>query len=277
VTAEDDQQTDFRRSARLVFNAVPASPLRAGKSQVRACVYCLPHAGGTAGIFRSWQELLRPDIEIRAVGYPGHGNLLGEPLFDTIEQVAMAVADAVTAGPCVPYALFGHSMGSLVAFETCHVLAARRAAMPRLLIASGHRAPRVPRSAPPMHKAPDAEFVAHLRELGATPAEVLSSSDLLELMLPILRADFHACETYRPHDRPLLHINIAAYGGLGDADTSRDGLLAWQDETTGECVVRMFPGGHFFVSDCPDRVVAMLERDLFEALATERTRPYVAR
>jgi surfactin synthase thioesterase subunit len=215
-------------------------------------------------------ELLRPDIEIRTVGYPGHGSRLAEPLFDTIEQVAMSVVDAVTAGPNVPYALFGHSMGSLVAFEACHVLAARGAAMPRLLIASGHRAPRVPQSAPPMHKATDAEFVAHLRELGATPAELFSSPDLLELMLPILRADFRACETYRPDDRPRLHVNIAAYGGLGDTDTSRDGLLAWQEETTGQCVVRMFPGGHFFVSDHADQVVAMLERDLLDALATQQ-------
>lgn len=275
--AQDDQQADFRRPTRPVFNAVAASPLRAGKSSTRACVYCLPHAGGTAGIFRSWLELLRPDIEIRTVGYPGHGSRLAEPLFDTIEQVAMSVVDAVTAGPNVPYALFGHSMGSLVAFEACHVLAARGAAMPRLLIASGHRAPRVPQSAPPMHKAPDAEFVAHLRELGATPAEVFSSPDLLELMLPILRADFRACETYRPDDRPRLHINIAAYGGLGDTDTSRDGLLAWQEETTGECVVRMFPGGHFFVSDHADQVVAMLERDLLDALATQQKKPFVAR
>ena len=128
-----------------------------------------------------------------------------------------------------------------------------------------------------MHKAPDAEFVAHLRELGATPAEVFSSPDLLELMLPILRADFRACETYRPGDRPRLPINIAAYGGLGDTDTSRDGLLAWQEETTGQCVVRMFPGGHFFVSDHADQVVAMLERDLFDALATQQKKPVVAR
>lgn len=74
-----------------------------------------------------------------------------------------------------------------------------------------------------------------------------------------------------------MQINIAAYGGLGDDDTSRDGLRAWQEETTGECVVRMFPGGHFFVTDCADRVLAMLERDLFDALATERMKPYVAR
>jgi medium-chain acyl-[acyl-carrier-protein] hydrolase len=272
--AQDGQQAELRRSTRLVFNPVSASPPRVDKSSARACVYCLPHAGGTAGVFRSWRGR---DIEIRAVEYPGHGSRFGEPLFDTIEQLAMSVADVVTAGPSMPYALFGHSMGSLVAFEACHVLAARRAAMPRLLIASGHRAPRVPRSTPPMHNAPDTEFVAHLRELGATPAEVVSSPDLLELMLPILRADFRACETYRPHRRPRLHINIAAYGGVGDADTSRDGLLAWRDETASECVLRMFPGGHFFVSDCTDRVVAMLEHDLFKALVAESTTSYVAR
>jgi medium-chain acyl-[acyl-carrier-protein] hydrolase len=122
-----------------------------------------------------------------------------------------------------------------------------------------------------MHDAPHAAFVAHLRELGATPPEVFSSPDLLELMLPILRADFRACETYRARRRARLPIDIAAYGGLGDMDTSRDGLLAWQDETTAECVVRMFPGGHFFVSDCADRVLAMLERDLSQAFVTERT------
>jgi medium-chain acyl-[acyl-carrier-protein] hydrolase len=120
-----------------------------------------------------------------------------------------------------------------------------------------------------MHQASHAEFIAHLCELGATPPEVFSSPDLLELVLPILRGDFRACETYRPRDRPKLDINIAAYGGLGDADTSRDELLGWQRETTGECVVRMFPGGHFFVSDCPGRVIAMLERDLVEAPAAE--------
>jgi len=96
-------------------------------------------------------------------------------------------------------------------------------------------------------------------------------------MLPILRADFRACETYRPHDRRRLHIDIGTYGGLGDADTSRRDLLAWQEETIGECIVRMFPGGHFFVSDCAEQVVAMLERDLLETLATERTKSRVAR
>jgi surfactin synthase thioesterase subunit len=266
----DIQKTDIRRSTRPACNGRPLSPLQVGGSDARARLYCLPHAGGAAGTFRSWRQHLSPDIEICAVEYPGHGSRLGEPLLHTIEEVAHSVADVVATGSSLPYALFGHSMGSLVAFETCQVLAARRAEMPRLLIASGHRAPWAPRSTPPMGQASHAEFIAHLCELGATPPEVFRSPDLLELVLPILRADFRACETYRPRDRPKLHINIAAYGGLGDADTSRDELLGWQRETSGDCVVRMFPGDHFFVNDCAGRVVATLERDLVETLAAER-------
>jgi surfactin synthase thioesterase subunit len=161
-------------------------------------------------------------------------------------------------------------MGSLVAFETCRVLAARGAAMPSLLIACGHRGPREPRSSPPLHDASHEAFIAHLRELGATPPELFSSPDLLELMLPILRADFRACEIYSPHARPPLPVPIAVYGGLSDEDTSRETLLAWRKETSGPCTVRMFAGGHFFIRDCADLVAARLERDIIAALATSR-------
>jgi surfactin synthase thioesterase subunit len=270
--AQHDRQLNVRQPIRVALHAdqAPGSRPRGGSSSAHVRLYCLAHAGGTAGIFHSWRKLLPPEVEICPIEYPGHGSRLGEPLLDSIEQVARTVADAITAGPSVPYALLGHSMGSLVAFEACYELAARRAAMPRLLVVCGHRAPGAARTTPQMHNAPHAEFIAYLRELGATPPEVFSSPDLLDLVLPILRTDFRACETYRPQGRVRLPINIAAYGGLGDADAGRDELLAWQYETAGECVVRMFPAGHFFVSDCADRVLAMLERDLSEAFPAER-------
>jgi surfactin synthase thioesterase subunit len=90
--------------------------------------------------------------------------------------------------------------------------------------------------------------------------------DFLELMLPILRADFRAAETYVSANRPKLKIPIAAYGGLADTDVSRDHLLAWADETAADCIVRMFPGDHFFLSAVGERVVGMLARDLVHAL-----------
>jgi len=121
-----------------------------------------------------------------------------------------------------------------------------------------------------MHDAPHAAFVTHLRELGATPPELFNAPDLLELDLPGLRTDFRACETYSPRNRARLPVPVVVYGGLADKDTSRETLYAWQEETTGSCLVRMFPGGHFFISDCANQVISALERDIFNALATEQ-------
>jgi medium-chain acyl-[acyl-carrier-protein] hydrolase len=245
--------------------AGPLVRLRRDSARTRLRLYCLPCAGGSAGVFRPWCDLLPPGVDVWGVEYPGHGSRISEPLTDRIDALADLIADAVAAQPAVPYVLFGHSMGSLVAFEMCHVLAARNATLPTLLVAAGHRGPRLPMSRPPVHDAPDAEFVAHLRELGATPPEVLQSAELVDLMLPILRNDFRACETYSAPERPPLRTQIVAYGGLVDEDAGRDALVAWERETLGRFVLRLFPGGHFFVRECPSRVAATLQRDMAEA------------
>ena len=245
----------------------PLVRLRRDRAYTRMRLYCLPYAGGSAGVFRSWCDLLPADVDVWGVEYPGHGSRISEPLTDRINALAELTADAVVAESAVPYALLGHSMGSLVAFEMCHVLAARDAIMPTLLVAAGHRGPHLPASRPPVHAAPHAEFVSHLRELGATPPEVLESAELVDLMLPILRNDFRACERYRPPERPPLRTDIVVYGGLADADADRDALLAWKRETRCRFVLRLFPGGHFFVRECAGQVAATLQRDLAEALS----------
>jgi surfactin synthase thioesterase subunit len=89
----------------------------------------------------------------------------------------------------------------------------------------------------------------------------------VDLMLPILRNDFRACETYSAPERPPLRTEIVAYGGLADEDADRDALLAWARETLGRFVLRLFPGGHFFVRECASRVAATLQRDMAEALS----------
>jgi len=247
--------------------AGPLVRLRRDRACTRLRLYCLPYAGGSAGVFRSWCDLLPPNVDVWGVEYPGHGSRISEPLTDRIDALAELIAEAVAAQPAVPYALFGHSMGSLVAFEMCHLLAARNATIPTLLVAAGHRGPHLPASRPPVHDAPDAEFVVHLRELGATPPEVLESAELVDLMLPILRNDFRACETYSAPERPPLRTKIVAYGGLADEDAERDALRAWEQETLGRFVLRLFPGGHFFLRECASAVTATLQRDIAEALS----------
>jgi medium-chain acyl-[acyl-carrier-protein] hydrolase len=247
--------------------AGPLVHFRRDAARTRLRLYCLPYAGGSAGMFRGWCDLLPADVDVWGVEYPGHGSRISDPLMDRIDALAALIADAVAAQLAVPFSLFGHSMGSLVAFEMCHALAARGATMPTLLVAAGHRGPQLPASRPPVHDTPDAEFVAHLRELGATPPEVLESVELAGLMLPILRNDFRACETYSAPERPPLRTTIVVYGGLADEDVDRDALLAWRHATRGQFALRLFPGGHFFVRECAGRVAATLQRDMAEALS----------
>jgi len=115
-----------------------------------------------------------------------------------------------------------------------------------------------------MHAVPDDQFIAHLRELGATPPEILATRELMELLLPLLRADFRACETYEPSWNRKLAVPIAVYGGVDDEDADIAALRGWQSETSGTCVVRMFPGDHFFIADQAEAVASSLLHDLRE-------------
>jgi surfactin synthase thioesterase subunit len=221
-------------------------------------------------------------IALLGAEYPGRGRRIAEPPIDRIDVLASELVSALAELRRGPYALFGHSMGALAAFEMAHQLARCGAPLPMLLIVSGHGAASLPSSDRPVHASSDDEFLARLRELNATPPEVLETPELLELMMPILRADFRAAETYVPERRPRLDIPIVAYGGLLDPDVSRDQLLAWADETTAPCTVRMFPGDHFFLRTAPDHVVGTLVRDLTQAFQRRASRvtsalpPYAA-
>lgn len=238
----------------------------------RLRLYCLPYAGGSARVFQSWRNSLPADISLFGVEYPGHGCRISEPAIDRIDRLAGHLAGALAKVPRSPYALFGHSMGALAAFEISHQLAGRGALSPTLLVVSGHGAASLPATDRPVNASSDEEFLARLRELNATLPEVLETPDLLELMMPILRADFRAAETYVPMTRPKLGIPIVAYGGLLDPDVSRDQLAAWADETTAGCTVRMFPGDHFFLRTAREQVVAALTRDLTQALQASASR-----
>ena len=244
---------------------VPSAPTsHTGSVKEPLHLYCLPYAGGSGRVFANWQKLFPPEIKVCCIDYPGHGARRSEPLLDRIDRIADGLAREIASRSHARYVLFGHSMGSLVGFEACHQLARYGAQLPELLAVSGHGGPRVPRSSPPMHAVPDDQFIAHLRELGATPPEILATRELMELLLPLLRADFRACETYEPYWNRKLAVPIAVYGGVDDEDADIAALRGWQSETSGTCVVRMFPGDHFFIADQAEAVPSSLLHDLRE-------------
>jgi medium-chain acyl-[acyl-carrier-protein] hydrolase len=138
-------------------------------------------------------------------------------------------------------------MGALIAFELTHQLRKQNQPSPVHLMVSGRSAPQIPDEDPQTHDLPEKEFMEELRRLNGTPAEALEHPELMQLMLPILRADFAICETYTYEDRPVLDCPIAALGGLDDANVTREELTAWRERTTGAFTMRMFPGDHFYL------------------------------
>lgn len=215
-------------------------------------------------MFRSWDVHLPADIEVVSIQLPGRENRVHEPACRSVEVLAAKLARVLAPELDRPFAIFGHSMGGLVAFELARNLRRAGGAEPRRLIVSGHGGPRRSPSLPLISAAADAEVLARLRRLGGTPEEALRDEQLMAIVLPLFRADLAVCETYAYAAEDPLGCPISAYGGTLDKDVRRQDLGAWQAESRGPIRVRMFPGGHFFIRESMDRVMEAIGEDLAE-------------
>jgi medium-chain acyl-[acyl-carrier-protein] hydrolase len=239
----------------------PWLPFRRPRPGARLRLFCFPHAGGGASAFRDWSGELPPDVEVCPVQYPGRETRFKEPLCSSLAALADALASALRPEWDKPFAFFGHSMGALVAWELARVLARRKAPPPSRLIVSGRGAPHLPPAGPPAHALPEPDLVAVLRHYSGRAEELLANRDLLQLFLPVLRADLAVAETPRPEPPDPLPVPLAAVGGLADADNPWHRLDAWRSHTQGPFRLWMLPGGHFYLE--PGR------RDLLRLLAAE--------
>ena len=199
-------------------------------------------------MYYSWPDILPASIEVRPVQFPGRGSRVSEkPISDLMELVSLTEA-ALISGFDKPFAFFGHSMGALLSYELTRRLISNHNIIPELLFVSGHNAPQIPDTTEPIYDLPDEKFVERLRMLNGTPDEVLQDPELKALLLPILRADFAASETYVFEEGVPITCPICACGGLGDKFVSREGLNAWRENTKSTFSMRLFPGDHFYLN-----------------------------
>lgn len=241
------------------FGPRPAARLR---------LFCFAHAGGGATAYRLWSAGLPADIEVRAVQLPGRETRLHEPALRRMDAIVEALVPALRDEFDRPFALFGHSMGAMVASELTHRLAELGLPLPRHLFVSGRRAPRCIEPDAPLHPLPDTAFIAELnRRYGGIPAEVLAHEELVQLLLPALRADLEALETAARPPRPPLPVPISAYGGLDDSRANRELLEPWRHETQASFRLRMFPGDHFYLQPRRHDLLADLAITLAPLLA----------
>ncbi len=236
---------------------------QAGNDSVRLRLFCLPHAGGNALLYRPWRRLFPAGIDLCPIELPGRGARLREPPFTRMDALTDALAEALEPLLSVPFAFFGHSMGAAIAYEAARRL--RRPAGPVHLFISGRAAPDPAFEPRALHRLPDAELLAALARLGGTPAEVLEREDLMAALLPGIRADLELIETYVPAADGRLDCPITAMGGAADRMIDRRSLDAWSGFTAAGFRVRIFQGGHFYLAESAADVVAELLRDLAPA------------
>lgn len=236
----------------------------------RLRLFCFPFAGGGASTFNSWVDELPPDIRLETelcwIQLPGRETKRREHLLTRLSSLLEALTPALRSYLNIPFTFFGHSMGALVSFELARQLRRQGIPGPVHMVVSGHRAPQLPDPHPAIHQLPDTEFLTSLRNLGGTPEEVLQNPELMELFLPVLRADFAVCETYCYAPEEPLNCSITAFGGNDDRRVSREELSAWQTQSRRSFSLRMFPGDHFFLQSVREPVLRVLSQDLKQLL-----------
>lgn len=226
-------------------------------------LFCFPYAGGAALTFRTWSNSLPMAFEVCPVELPGRGKRITSAPFTRLQPLVQAIAQALLPHLDKPFAFFGHSMGGLVSFELARLLRKKYGLNPAHLFVSGYRAPQVPDPDPPIRALPEPEFLEELRRLNGTPEAVLENAELMQLLLPALRADFAAIETYVYTPESPLDCPITAFGGLQDREVSCDDLKAWREQTNAAFSLKMLPGDHFFLHSAQPLLLQSLSQELY--------------
>lgn len=221
-------------------------------------LFLLPYAGAGASTFRPWSTRLPDWIEPWAVQLPGRETRFAEPSATRLDPLVESLADALSPWLDRPYALFGHSMGGLLAFELARTLRDRRLPLPRQVVVSGHRAPQVVSPVGEFRDLPEPEFQARLRALGGIPDAVWAEPQLVAMVSARLRADYQMLESYRYRPAPPLESPLTAYGAPDDAESTPELMAPWAEHSTRFGGVRLFSGGHFFIHHDEARVLADL-------------------
>ncbi|WP_329340028.1 alpha/beta fold hydrolase [Streptomyces sp. NBC_00663] len=232
-------------------------------------VVCFPHAGGSASYFQPLSARLTPRAEVVALQYPGRQDRRREPPLTSVDELVDGITGALRALTDRPMVFFGHSMGGTLAFETARRMEAELGERLLGLVVSGRRAPSSVRR-DTVHLRNDAGLIAEIRKLEGTASALLDDEDVVSMILPALRADYTAVEQYVYRPGPALSRPLHVYIGDADPQVRADEAEAWAEHTSADFRIRTFRGGHFYLAEQSDQVIAALREDM--AVFQERLR-----
>lgn len=232
-------------------------------------LFCLPYSGASATIYYQWQKKLPVWLNICPVELPGRGMRMDEPLQTNTTELVAQLAETVSRRiGSQPYAVFGHSLGAILAFELVRRLAELDAPAPITLIVSGTSAPTQRQRCIEELEAlkTDDDLLSHLKKLGGMPDEVIYNEELMEVTLPVIRADFALCKNYAHVPGPeKLPCPLAVISGKEEDITSEE-LLSWQDQAGERFSLMKFHGQHFFIHENRDEVLQYIRAHIRECM-----------
>jgi len=225
------------------------------KPEAESRVFLFPYAGGGPAIFSKWTAEFPANIEVQIVHYPGRGSRYNETPIKSLGTLVEELTQAIQPLLDKPFTFFGHSLGGTVAFELARHLRQNKLSQPNAIFISACAAPQMPKILPPIHALPDDEFLNSLKELGGIPNEILQNEEMLDLQLPVLRADFELIENYQYIASEPLECPILVFGGLDDPRVSREQLEGWTIHTSAKFESRYFTGDHFFINAVKETII----------------------
>lgn len=229
--------------------------------EFKSRLFCFPHSGGGASIFRKWQGYISPSCAVFPVQLPGRESRFSETPFTSMKDLLDALWPQILPLLDRPIAFFGHSLGALIAFEMVKKIERAECEQKMILFVSACASPQDLDFSTPLHTLPEEEFIERLKSYGAMPKQLLENKEILTLLVPRLRADFSILETYIPNTESI-RAPIIAFEALDDELISHDQIIGWKHFTSNYFNLSSFPGGHFYYRQMIEPLSHQIDKNL---------------
>ncbi len=228
-------------------------------------LFCLPYAGGSATVYSKWRKYLDKDIKLCPIEMPGRSDRSTEPYYNSVEEAIDDITNIIMneLEEESEYAIFGHSMGSIMAYELVCRFKEKNLKPPMHVFFSGRYPPNIKKERTYKHLLPDAEFEQEARRFGGMPENLFRFEGLLKTAMKTLRADYKVIETYE--SEPAIHklnFNISALAGTEDVLATPVEMAEWANYTDKQCAFYYFDGGHFYLHNHMEKITQIINNTL---------------